>query len=174
MKKLGFVAVVPCVLFISIFMVVSSCETDSNGDSYYISFDIGDEVSKFTLGLTEVEEHAWVSEINEQPTVDLYFFATPTVETGLTEPDNYMWFIIRNIDAGETGSYSTVDVYYGQDGIYYFDTQASVDINIYGAVGETLEGTFSATVTDGGPSIEITNGKFRTIRTADNTYAPFD
>ena len=174
MKKLGFGAVVTCMLIFSIFMSVSSCETDNNGDSYYISFNFGDEAFTFTLGLTEVEEHAWVSEINEQPAVELYFFAAPTVETGDTEPDDYMWFIIRDIEAGETGGYSTVDVYYRQDGVTYFDTIATVNIAVYGAVGETLEGTFSATVTDGGPSIEITNGTFRTIRTADNTYAPFD
>ena len=121
-----------------------------------------------------MEEQAWVSEINEHINVDLYFFAAPNVETGLTEPDDYMWFIVRNIEAGEIGGYSTVDVYYRQDGIYYFDTQALVDITVYGAVGETLEGTFSATVDAGGPSFEITNGTFRTIRTADNSYAPFD
>ena len=174
MKQPGFGAIVTCVLIFSIFMAVSSCETDNNGDSYYISFTIGDETFEFTRGLTEVEEHAWVSEINEQPTVDLYFFAAPTVETGSTEPDDYMWFIIRDIEAGETGGYSTVDVYYRQDGVTYFDTIATVNIAVYCAVGETLEGTFSATVDNGGPSIEITDGSFRTIRTADNSYAPFD
>ena len=169
-----------CVLF-SIFTVVAavifisaSCDNTGGSDSYYISFNIGDEEYEYTLGLTEVEEHAWVSELNVDSTFELYFFATPNVETGLTEPDDYMWFIVRNIEAGETGGYSTVDVYYRQDGIYYFDTQALVDITVYGAVGETLEGTFSATVDAGGPSIEITNGTFRTIRTADNSYAPFD
>lgn len=51
----------------------------------------GDEAFTFTLGLTEVEEHAWVSESNEY----------------------------SHIEAGETGSYSTVDVYYRQAGICY-------------------------------------------------------
>ena len=174
MKKLGFVSVATCVLIFSLVMAVSSCDTASNGDPYYISFNFGDEAFTFTLGLTEVEEHAWVSENTEYSTVELYFYAMPYVETGLVEPDDYMWFIIRDIEAGETGSYSTVDVYYRQAGIYYYDTQALVDITVYGEGGETLEGTFSATVSDGGPSIEITNGAFRTIRTADNSYAPFD
>jgi len=174
MKQLGFGTVLTCMLICSLIIVVSSCETGDNGDSYYISFTIDSEVFEFTLGLTEVEEHAWVSEINEDTNVDLYFFATPNVETGLTAPDDYMWFIVKNVEVVTTGSYSTVEVYYGQDGIYYFGTPALVDITVYGAVGETLEGTFSATVDDGGPSIEITNGAFRTIRTADNTYAPFD
>ena len=73
-----------------------------------------------------------------------------------------------------TGSYTTVEVYYRQDGISYRETAALVEITTYGVIGEVFEGSFSATVDDGGPSIEITNGAFRTIRTTDNSFAPFD
>ena len=84
MKHLTFGNVLTFVLTCSLIIFVSNCkkaETD-NGDSYYISFDIGVERFEFLLGLTEVEEHPWVSEINEQSNVDLYFFAAPNVETG--------------------------------------------------------------------------------------------
>ena len=183
MKHITFGTVLTFVLTCSLIIFVSSCkkvETD-NGDSYYISFDIGVEQFEFLLGCTELEEHAWVSEINESSPVDLHFFATPNVETCLTEPDNYMWIAVRNAVVGATGSYTTVDVYYKQDGIYYFlqaNTSALLEITDYGAIGEVIKGSFSATLFEhlGGPSssIEITNGAFSTIRTADNNYPPFD
>ncbi len=162
-------AVVAAVIFIS-----ASCDNTGNGDSYYISFNFSDEEYEYTLGLTEVEEHAWVSQVSAFSEADLYFFAAPNVETGLTEPDDYMLIIVINVEVDAIGSYTTVNVYYRKDGITYTSTTASVEITVYGAVDETVEGTFSATVNAGGPSIEITNGSFRTKRIADNTYAPFD
>lgn len=174
MRKAGFARGVTYAFMFSLIVLVGMCAVGcgSNADEgYYIEFDADDVHYEFTRGLTEVEEHAWVSEISAG---SLYFFATPDEETGITEPDNYMWFIVRDVVPGETGSYNNVDLYYNEGGVTFNETAATAEITVYGAIGEAVEGTFSATVDSGGPSIEITNGAFRTVRVADNSYAPFD
>ena len=136
MKHITLGNVLTFVLTWSLIIFVSSCdkvETD-NGDSYYISFDIGNEQFEFLLGCTELEEDPWVSETNEFSSVDLHFYAAPNVGTCFPEPNNYMWIAVRNVVVGATDSYTTVDVYYRQDGIYYFTTSALVEITDYGEI----------------------------------------
>jgi hypothetical protein len=94
MRKFGFCTALPYVFIFSLIVVVSmaagGCVNNAEEEyeeEYSIEFDADGVHYEFTKGLTEVDEHAWVSEISA---VSLYFFATPDDETGLTEPDNYM------------------------------------------------------------------------------------
>ena len=77
---------------------------------------------------------------------------------------------------GETCTYTglgSIDVRYRFEGsLPYALLTASVTITSYGDVIGTIEGTFTATANDGESDIDVTGGKFKVKRIADDTGFP--
>lgn len=77
--------------------------------------------------------------------------------------------------AGTTGTFTEVAgaaVSYIDDTGKFFittgpGTGCTVDVTAYGPVSDLIEGTFSATVSDGSTTCSITNGAFSVVRAAD-------
>ena len=159
------------------FFFLGAC---GGSDDYYITFKV-DGVSKtFDKGFTDYESAPFGN------LVDLYgdlfaMYATPDEETGESWPDNYISIMFRGTSTGTYSDTLEASLYYREYGSGWWEGGPVDDIIItvtkYDDMGGVVEGTFSTTIIDEiSESItrEITEGKFRVKRIADDTLIPPD
>lgn len=165
MKRFLLIITAICIASLSIF-VFTGCPTATT-DTYYIKFKLDGVDKNFDKGYTNYESNPFGNE--RGPATIL--FATPDDETGAEEPNNYIRIYFYGLD---TDTYPatlpdvllTLRIGGGDSAI---DTDDTLQVTRYGAVGGTIEGTFSGSLSN--DSI-ITEGEFRVLRVPDNTYPP--
>lgn len=182
MKKLILLCAAILVILLPTYLFSANCDGDGGIvlTGFYIYANIGDPpgegtVYEWRLGLTNYVAEAFgvVSTIGEPSTL---LFATPAVETGETEPNNYVMIII---DGTSTGTYKTVVDPPFFTGSYYINGEEwefsamTLIITTFEAVGGVIEGTFSGTIhTPLDEPVAIVDGQFRVKRIADNSFSP--
>ncbi|UCB45481.1 MAG: hypothetical protein JSV25_14935, partial [Spirochaetota bacterium] len=92
--------------------------------------------------------------------------ATPDEETGDDPMDN---FIHIDFSSRTTGTFSPILISMNIEGVNYYNGTGSITVTKYEDMGGVIEGTFYGTAMNGA-SLEITEGKFKVKRIADNTY----
>ena len=170
MKRFGLISaiVIPLVLF-GFFI---SCSTTTGGISgYYVYAELASTSYTWRLGLTNIEDDAlgWVTTDEETDTTVI--FATPDVETGVTEPSNYVWI---EFDGTTTGTYSIIDMIsarYNMNDIAWYFTDITLVVTTFEDVGGVIKGTFSGTVMEEGSpnTMTVENGQFNVIRATDDS-----
>ena len=106
-------------------------------------------------------------------------YATPDVETGDPEPDNYISVMFLGTTTGTYSDTSQASLFYRENGNGWWEG-GSVDniiitVTKYDDVGGVVKGTFSTTIIEEVPDSltkEITEGKFKVKRIADDTLSP--
>ena len=166
MKRLGFISaiVIPLILF-GFFM---SCDNAGGLSGYYIYAELDGTPYEWKLGLTNIEDNAFGVVDTTLPATTL-LFATPDVETGDTEPNNYVWLEFEDTT---TGTYSISDMWsahYHMAGIDWDFTDIALEFTTYEGVGGVITGTFSGTIADNGSTITVDNGQFNVIRVTDDS-----
>ena len=169
MKRLGLLSaiVIPLVLF-GFFI---SCDNAGGLSGYYIYAELDGTAYEWRLGLTNFEDDAYASVITIGDPDLTMLLATPDVETGDFEPDNYVWI---EFEGATTGTYSISDVinsgYVINDTDWLF-TDITLVVTTFEDVDGIISGTFSGTVQEDGTSNTMTvkNGQFNVIRITDNT-----
>ena len=164
MKRLGLVSaiVIPLVLF-GFFI---SCDNAGGLSGYYIYAEIDGTAYEWKLGFTNIEDDAFgfVEPGGPDRTI---LVATPDVETGDTQPDNYVRIVFEGTT---TGTYTDViQSSYNINGIAWIITDITLVVTTFEDVGGAIKGTFSGMVEEEGSSNTMTveNGQFNVIRTAD-------
>jgi hypothetical protein len=165
MKRLGLISiiVIPLILF-GFFM---SC--DNGGLSgYYIYAQLDGTEYEWRLGFTFIEDDAYGSVAGFPETT--YLIATPDVETGAMEPDNYVWIAFEGTT---TGTYSMSDMgrsTYNINDVEWVFTDITLVVTIFEDVGGVIKGTFSGTVEDeSSNTMTVENGQFNVIRAPNNS-----
>ena len=160
-----------------LFFFASSCPND--GPSYYIKFKADGVEKVFDLGMTNYENNAF-GMVWAVDNVTL-LVATPETWANLTSnADNFIGIVISGTAPG-TYIYGDglLDLNYTVDQAEYFPvSEGSVTITKFGAVGEEITGTFSATVEfnsspNPDPSdliILLTEGEFKVKRITDDAF----
>ena len=165
MKHFLIIISVICIASLSIFMF-SGCPT---APGYYIKFKVDGVEKNFDKGFTDYEKEPFGNEIGGEGTA---LFATPDDETGDAEPDNYIWIDFNGVDTDTypaTFLNAEIGVYLTIGGVGTDNSDCTLQVTSYGAVDGTIEGTFSGLLSDGST---ITDGEFRVLRIADNTFYP--
>ena len=172
MKKLWLISaiVIPLVLF-GFFL---SCDTAGGGNEdglsgYYIYALLDGTVYEWRLGLTLIEDDAFATR-NTEFTNFTMLFATPDVEPGIDEPNNYVEIAFE----GTTGTYSISDIAFAGyiiNGVEWEFTDITVVVSTYEDVGGVIKGTFSGTVQEEGNinTMTVKNGQFNVIRAPDDS-----
>ena len=167
MKRFIFIITAICIASLSIFLF-TGCPTATT-DTYYVKFKLDGVSLNFDKGFTNYESKPFGNEMTGSLTS---FFATPDDETGETEPNTYIWV---DFDGFSTDTYpitfpdSDLYLYLQIEGSGANNSDVTMQVTVYGAVGETIEGTFSGSLDDGST---ISEGEFRVIRIPDNTFSP--
>jgi len=106
-------------------------------------------------------------------TDDSIIFAQP-VATYLSngQPDAYVILIFENVtnSSGAFLSATNGEFDYRKDGNSYDVEAFSLTITEFGAIGESIKGTFTATVSYGGVTNEITDGVIDVVRISNATF----
>ena len=155
MKRFGLISaiVIPLVLF-GFFI---GCDNAGGLSGYYIYAELDGTEYEGRVGLTDIEDDAygWVQTGDPDRTV---LFATPDVETGQSEPDNYVWIAFEGTT---TGTYSISDMSpsdYNINGVGWAFTDITLVVTTFEGVGGVITGTFSGIVADNGNTMTIENG----------------
>ena len=165
MKRFLLIISVVCIASLSV-VLFTGCPAASP-DTYYIKFKLDGVDENFDKGFTNYESRPFGNEGSGSYTA---ITATPDDETGETVPDSYIWI---DFDGVDTDTYPitfpnealTINLRIG--GVTAYSSNVTLQVTVYGAVGETIEGTFSGLLDDG--SI-ITEGEFKVVRVPDNTF----
>jgi hypothetical protein len=167
-----------------LFFYAGSC---NKGLDYYVKFTATSETESdeivLGLGLEGYSENAFANVINGE-TASTLFVAT----SGTGGSDSSILIAIGGIVPGTytfqgdnflTISYADSGIPYGLDSTF---STASLTVTSFGEEGETIEGTFTATLyrtlqldtkaAAPTPDVTITDGSFRVKRIADDTYNP--
>ncbi len=160
-----------CVLVIPFVVLGLLISCGNNGDVYFISASVDGTTYKWTLGVTDIEEDAFGWYITNIGSPRTLILATPETVSSVIEPSNYVVF---NIYSSSTSPaiYTIEDFLvatYRINGVDWDFTNITFVITKYGAVGSTIEGTFSGTIFDGASTMTVTNGQFEVVRIADDT-----
>ena len=171
MKRLWLISiiVIPSILF-GFFI---SCDNAGGLSGYYIYALLDGTAYEWRLGLTNIEDDAFGSVDTGTPDRTV-LLATPDVETGETQPDNYM--LIR-FEGTNTGTYSVsdiVDTGYVINGVIWLFTDITLVVTTFEGVGGVIKGTFSGTIEESFSTNTMTveNGQFNVIRVPDNVFSP--
>lgn len=168
MKRFGLISaiVIPLVLF-GFFI---SCDNAGGLSGYYIYAVIDGTAYEWRLGLTNIEDDAFGTVNSGEITI---LFASPDVETGESEPANYVFLWPEGTT---TGTYSISDMFeamYQIDGVEWYFTDITLVITTFEDVGGVIAGTFSGTVEDEGlNTMTVENGQFNVIRIPDDSFGP--
>ena len=165
MKRFILIITVVCVASLS-FVLFTGCPTAPT-DPYYVTFKIDGVAKNFNKGFTNYESNPFGNEIADTYTL---FVATPDDETGEAEPYNYIWIDFDGVDTDTypiTFPNTDLSLDLAIEGSGASSSDVTMQVTVYGAVGETIEGTFSGSLDDGST---ITEGEFRVLRAPDNTF----
>ena len=156
-------------IFIIVLILLGFFISCDNAREYYITALIEGTEYDWKLGLTEIEDDAF-GLVETGPLVTTSLFATPTVETGLSEPFNYVdiGFIGRTV-----GTYSIFDMMaarYHLSGVDWNFTDITFEVTTFEDVGGVIVGTFSGTIEESGSTniMTVEDGQFRVIRAPDD------
>jgi hypothetical protein len=169
MKRLGFISaiVIPLILF-GFFI---SCDNAGGLSGYYIYAELDGTAYEWKLGLTNIVVDSFGSVITTEPPDSTLLFATPDVETGVSEPDNYVWI---GFAGTTTGAYSISDMRaasYTINDIGWRFTDITLVVTTFESVGGVITGTFSGTIEDeGANTMAVENGQFNVIRAPDDSF----
>lgn len=155
-----------------VFTFVAGCSDDDAGlPEYYMAFKIDGQARVFgaSFGEAEFGNKPFGCYITDDD--ETFLFAQP-VQTYYSNsaPTNYLMI---GINGSGTGTYTGLvgEFDYIENGQTYNDHSFSLTITGYDAAGGVIEGTFFASVSnDGEPLRQITDGSFRLLRLADNTF----
>lgn len=145
-----------------------SCD---NAREYYIKALIDGTEYDWKLGLTEIEDDAFgMVETGTPDTTSL--FATPAVETGLTEPFNYVDIRFAGTTVGTYTIFDMMGANYHLNGVGWNFTDITFEVTTFEGVGGVIIGTFSGTIEESGDSNTMTveDGQFRVIRVPDDMF----
>jgi len=165
MKRLWLLSaiVIPLILF-GCFL---SCD---NAGSYFIYALLDDTAYEWRLGLTNIEDDAYAVVRTGAPDRTL-LFATPDVESGDSEPENYVEI---RFEGTTTGTYSISDMdgsAYTINGVGWIFTDITLVVTTFEDVGGVITGTFSGIVANGiTNTMTVENGKFNVIRLPDDPF----
>jgi hypothetical protein len=148
-------------------------EVPSNEEVYYLKARIYGTVWEFLYGISDVEPEPFGT-----------FFTTGTVGTELnaqtTESDSTVQpqtFASFFIDSSSTSpaTYTItdfIDAYFRLNGTYWDFTSITMTISKYGAVGGTIEGTFSGELLEyqGSATMPVSSGEFKLKRAVNNAW----
>jgi hypothetical protein len=168
MKRFGLVSAI--VILLVLFGFFISCDNEGGLSGYYIYAELDGTPYEWRLGLTNIEDDAfgWVQTGTIDTTV---LFATPNVETGGTEPDNYVWIEFQGTT---TGTYSMSDMGesgYRINGVDWPFSDIALVVTTFDDIGGVIAGTFSGTIESIADSSTLTieNGQFNVIRAPDDS-----
>jgi len=176
MKHIGFLFVLPLIIFASLFIIGGSCTDTSPQDDFVLTID-GEPIT-FDKGITDSDDEPFA--VQNTVLGVTYIYASPeSASDTLNLPDNYILIHVLTTDTGswQLAAVVILAVMYYEDGVQYIaitpgDT-TTVTITKYGDVGDTIEGTFSSKVRDNGNTIEITDGQFKVKRLPDDSVTFF-
>jgi hypothetical protein len=167
MKRLGLISVLAVPLMLLGFFV--SCDNAGGLSGYYVYAEFDGTPYEWKLGLTNIVDDAFGLVTTMSPPDSTLFFATPDIETGASEPDNYMWIEFEDTTIG-TYSISDMDrASYIFEGVEWMFTDITLVVTTFEGVGGVITGTFSGTVTNNGSTMTVENGQFNVIRVSDNS-----
>ena len=177
MKTLKLIVTTICISLLAFFLLGAECgapvESVNHIDSlptYFIIFKLNGESKTFDRGFTDFESKPFG---NKQSSTKTTLIATPDDETGMEEPDNYIWIDFNGADVDTyPTTFLNVDIDLDlsiEGGATVNNSNIVVQVTSYGAVGETITGYFYGTLSDG--SI-ITEGVFKVYRAPDYTFPP--
>jgi hypothetical protein len=175
MKRIGAIALGITVIILPLFLLGGSCN-GGGMPAYFLSFTLDDQEYVYDKGLTDVDANAF-GHVDGSST---FLYGAP--ETGLDTGNLPDTFILTRFPGTSTGTWeyegdSILSFTYMRDGEYYYPDLAgetSVTITTYGAVGETIEGTFTAYVKDdttGTVFLELTDGVIKVKRLEDDSVS---
>ncbi len=162
------------ILFISIvsFNLILGCANEEDDEEqlpqYYIMFYINGDRYLYDKGFSDIESMPFVRDDIGASWASIY--ATPDVGT-FTDYQNHAIksiHLIAEDSHGNTGTWINAQIYFDNGTLLFtstFTPQDTITISKNGPVIDTaVEGTFSATVKNGGTTLDITNGSFRVKR----------
>lgn len=164
--------IIHALVLIFLVFVAGCSDDDANLPAYYIAFKIDGQAKVFGASFGEAE-YGNIPFGNASSSDVTVLFAQP-VQTYLSngEPDNYLFI---NHEGTNVGTYTALDseISYAENGTGYESIALTLSVTEYGAVGGVIAGTFTASVTNSGnPLRQITDGSFRLLRLADDTFNP--
>jgi hypothetical protein len=167
MKRLWYISALVIPLILVGFFI--SCDTAGGLSGYYIYALLDDTEYEWKLGLTNIVDDAF-GFVQTDIVDSTVLFATPDVETGAAEPDNYVWI---EFEGKKTGTFSMSDVIntgYTINGVEWDFTDITLVVTVYEDVGGVIQGTFTGTIEESGDTNTMTveNGQFNVIRVEDN------
>jgi hypothetical protein len=175
MRKWLFIAL--CVAVIATIGVLVSCTSD--GAAYYVRFKADGQDFELTKGFTDIASGDAVAVIGEETYLALTgttdTFDTSVIGDDETEVQNVVFIVLLGTTTGTYDEEGEIDLAFVIiDSVEYNINALSVTVTVVGAVGSTVEGTFTATITPegGGDSIEITEGEFKLYRAEDDVISP--
>ena len=165
MKRLGLISIIVILLILFGFFI--SCDNTGGLSGYYIYAELDDAPYEWKLGFTNIEDDAFgfVSVGAPDRTI---IYATPDVETGVGEPDNYVRI---EFEGATTSNYPNVlQSGYIINGVLWGFTDISLGVTTFEDVDGVITGTFSGTITEEGSTNTMTveNGQFNVIRVPDD------
>jgi predicted small secreted protein len=172
MKRFILIIAVVCIASLSIFFLTgcpTATTTGTTTTTYYIKFKLDGVDKNFDKGYTNYESNPFGNENGSSATA---LIATPDVETGDLQPNT---FILIYFDGVDTDTYPVTlpngDLLLSlrlDGGTVVWNENITLQVTTYGAVGGTIEGTFSGLLDDGST---ITEGEFRVVRAPDDTFS---
>jgi hypothetical protein len=167
-----------CALCFGVFSIgcdsSTSLKDDSESSNYYISFKVDGEDVLFDYTYAG----AWEFWADEEHTI--WYQETEFTGSSTAYPDGFIDMYIHGITPGTytTDRESIIDpngdfmIYLAFDEVDgdYQTLSSEVILTKVGEIGDTIEGTFTATMVrlDGVTEAEITDGKFKCIREAED------
>lgn len=144
-----------------------SCTTEGDQlPEYYVLFYVDGELFVFDMGYSEFEDSAYASQIEQDP--DYYVTRITAAPEDLADKTwSESTYIAVQADGITTGTYiSDGYVLYKIPGSGNTDYECTVTLTEYGEVGGIIAGTFSTS----SASFPVSDGEFRVIRAADDSY----
>jgi len=165
MKRLRIIYVL--VISLMLFGFSISCD---NGGSYYINALLDDTAYEWKLGFTVLAGDAFGFVRTGSPDTTT-LIATPDVETGVSQPENYVEI---RFEGNTIGTYATSDIIialYHINGVDWLFTDITVVVTTFEDVGGVITGTFSGTIDEEETTntMTVTDGQFRVIRVPDDS-----
>jgi hypothetical protein len=162
-----------CIIVVAVPVLFFSCSNDGDLGNYYVKFTADGQSYEFNYGPIEVNTNAFASIMNGAST---FTYVGAASERGTSifgaEPQSYIEIGAVGTTTG-TYSGSDVSIELRLNGVNYLSKiPNTVTISIFGALGESVEGTFAADFDEiSGPgTLSISDGEFTVIRVSDDVF----
>lgn len=150
--------------------LVAGCGEENGDDGYYVKFKIGDEQKEFRYGFQSIQNDvAMGCAVGPESTL-IYGFAEARVTNTSGAPKNGIGIIIAS-NVADTYNDDNSNVFCSINSNAYSVSNFQIIVNKIGAVGDTIEGTFTVSWVSNketGSVSSISEGSFRVLHIGTN------